>query len=126
MGMSTEKMQASFRLLMLITTPKLAEKALLNLTPAPADRLCRFGRGALRLPPIPFDCSPLEISVADKPVHVDRDEVRLELSDAHDLRRRSVRRIVCEKQKDIERCLRYPELAAQRLARRIVCGAELS
>ena len=29
MGMSTEKMQASFRLLMLITTPKLAEKALL-------------------------------------------------------------------------------------------------
>ncbi|MFR2020497.1 MAG: hypothetical protein ACLS6G_08350 [Christensenellales bacterium] len=27
--MSTEKMQASFRLLMLITTPKLAEKALL-------------------------------------------------------------------------------------------------
>lgn len=40
MGMSTEKMQASFRLLMLITTPKLAEKALLLFEKAGCR--CRF------------------------------------------------------------------------------------
>ena len=47
--MSTEKMQASFRLLMLITTPKLAEKALLLFEKGKtavhtmtADCRCRF------------------------------------------------------------------------------------